>query len=89
MAEWRDREAFDETERLALEFAERVTLSDQDVDDALYERLRHRFGEPALVELTVIIGFENFSSKFNHVFHIETQRFCPLPPVRGAADGTS
>ena len=56
-----------------------MTYTDQDVDDAFYERLQAHFSEPEHVELTAIIGFENFSSKFNHAFRIGGQQFCPLP----------
>lgn len=66
-------------ERLALEYAERVTYSDREVDEAFFGRLRERFAEPEIVELTALIGFENFSSKFNHALQIAEQQLCPLP----------
>jgi hypothetical protein len=43
-----------------------------------------------LVELAAIIGLENFRSKFNPVFAVEAQGFCPLPAVKEvAADAAS
>ena len=49
---------FSEAERLALEYADAMTLSDRDVDDELFERLRPHFDDDALVELTATIGGE-------------------------------
>lgn len=86
VSRWRDHGGFDDVERLALEYAERITITDQDVDDAFHARLREQFTEPALVELTAMIGFENFSSKFNHAFLIGGQQFCPLPPPSDRGD---
>ena len=63
-----------------------MTYSEQDTDDAFVSRVRERFGDAGLVELTALIGFENFSSKFNHALSIAEQQFCPLPAVHGAPD---
>jgi hypothetical protein len=38
-----------------------------------------------LVELAAIIALENFRSKFNPVFAVEAQGFCPLPTVKEVA----
>ena len=73
-------DAFSERERIALEYAERITMSDQDVDDAFFEIVRREFETPeAIVELTSIVAFENFRSKFNHALLIESNGFCALP----------
>ena len=64
---------FDDLERLALEYADRMTLSDHDVDDAFFGRLRAQFDDDAIVELTEIIAWENASSKFNRALRIPSQ----------------
>jgi alkylhydroperoxidase family enzyme len=64
---------FDERERAALAYAEAITLSDRDVDDTLFERLRAHFDEDAIVELTAVIAWENASSKFNRALRVESQ----------------
>jgi len=70
---------FSTRERLALTYAERITRSDQDVDDVLFARLQQEFPAAAeIVELTAIIAFENFRSKFNHALRIESNGFCLL-----------
>lgn len=64
---------YDEKERAALEYADAITLSDRDVDDGLFERVRALFGDDALVELTAVIAWENSSSKFNRALRVPSQ----------------
>jgi alkylhydroperoxidase family enzyme len=78
-ASWRDNTLFSEEERLALDYAERITTTGQRVDDALFARLKTRFSEAQIVELTAAIALENFRSKFNPPLGIEAQGFCLLP----------
>jgi alkylhydroperoxidase family enzyme len=66
-------DVFDADEKLALEYADRITLSDRDVDDAFFERLRARYSEDEIVELTETIAWENASSKFNRALRIPAQ----------------
>ena len=67
---------FSPREKLALTYAERITLSDQDVDEALFAQVRDEFPVPAIVELTATVAFENYRSKFNHALLIESNGFC-------------
>ena len=76
---WRDSKLFSEAERLALEYAERITYTDRSVDDAFFVRLKEHFTEAQIVELTVVVAFENFRSKFNPPLGIEAQGFCMVP----------
>lgn len=64
---------FDERERAALAYAEAITHTDQDVDDALFARLQAAFTDDELVELTAVIAWENASSKFNRALRIPAQ----------------
>ena len=76
---WRDSKLFSAAERLALEYAERITHTDQQVDDAFFAKLEKQFTEPQIVELTAAIAFENFRSKFNPTLGVESQGFCVVP----------
>jgi alkylhydroperoxidase family enzyme len=76
---WRESSAFSNSERVALEYAERMTYTGQKVDDALFGRLKDHFTEPQIVELTAVIALENFRSKFNPALGVESQGFCVLP----------
>jgi alkylhydroperoxidase family enzyme len=69
---------FDETERVALGFAEAMTVTGQRVSDELFAQARKHFSEPQLVELAAAVALENFRSKFNTAFGIEAQGFCVL-----------
>ena len=64
---------YDEKERAALKYADRITITDRDVDDELFDRLRRYFDEDALVELTATIAWENYSSKFNRALRVPSQ----------------
>ena len=64
---------YDEKERAALEYADRITVTDREVDDELFDRLRRFFDEDALVELTATIAWENSSSKFNRALRVPSQ----------------
>jgi alkylhydroperoxidase family enzyme len=71
--DWSASDLFDDDERLALEYADAITLSDRDVDDDLFGRLRTRWDDDTLVELTETIAWENASSKFNRALRIPSQ----------------
>ena len=76
---WRDSTLFSDAERVALEYAERMTITGQNVDDALFARLKQHYSESQIVELTAAIALENFRSKFNPALGIEAQGFCLIP----------
>jgi alkylhydroperoxidase family enzyme len=77
--DWRKSAAFSELERVALEYAERITYTDQKVDERLFARLKQHFSEPQIVELTAAVALENFRSKFNPALGVQAQGFCLLP----------
>jgi len=76
--EWRTSSLFSAMERVALEYAERVTITGETVDEALFGGLRGHFTESQIVELTAAVALENFRSKFNPALGIEAQGFCML-----------
>jgi alkylhydroperoxidase family enzyme len=78
IATWRDSRLFSEAERIALEYAERVTITDQKVDDKFFSRLKQHYTEAQIVELTAAIAFENYRSKLNPSLGIEAQGFCTI-----------
>jgi alkylhydroperoxidase family enzyme len=60
-------------ERLTLEYADRVTITGEEVSDELFSRLREIYDEDQIVELTAIIAWENSSSKFNRALRVPSQ----------------
>jgi alkylhydroperoxidase family enzyme len=79
VATWRQSGLFGEAERVALDYAERMTITGQTVDDALFAELKRHYSEAQIVELTAAIALENFRSKFNPALGIEAQGFCLIP----------
>jgi len=69
---------FTESERVALEYAETMTVTGRKVTDELFTRLRAAFSEAEIVELTAAVALENFRSKFNVALGIEAQGFCVI-----------
>jgi len=83
---WRESSRFSEMERVALEYAEVMTITGQRVGDELFAHLRAVFADAQIVELTAAVALENFRSKFNVPLQVESQGFCILPhlPNTGA-----
>jgi len=84
---WRESRRFSDSERVALEYAEAMTITGQRVSDELFARLKGSFDEAQIVELTAAVALENFRSKFNVPLGIEAQGFCALPGLQNAAEG--
>lgn len=67
-----------------LEYADAMTRTPVEVSEALFARLREKFTNPQLVELTSGIAWENYRARFDHAFGIEGENFsegavCALP----------
>ena len=77
LSDWRSSVLFDGEERLALEYAEAMTLNR--VDDDMRARIKLHWNDDAVVELTGLIGFQNLSSKFNAALDVPAQGFCRVP----------
>ncbi|HEV8341465.1 MAG TPA: hypothetical protein VGR30_03735 [Candidatus Binatia bacterium] len=85
LGDYRKNPLFSARERLALELAERMTYTGKRVTERFFKRLKRHFTDEELVELAAIIALENFRSKFNPVFAVESQGFCPVPAVKEVA----
>jgi AhpD family alkylhydroperoxidase len=81
---WQQSPLFTDTERIALEYAEAVTLRSSAIDDGLIQQLKSHLDEDAVVELTALIGFQNLSSKFNSALGVPPQGFCRVPRREGS-----
>jgi alkylhydroperoxidase family enzyme len=79
---WQDSKLFSPAERVALDYAERITYTDRQVDGALFAELKKHFTEAQIVELTAAIAMENFRSKFNPPLGVEAQGFCMVPAAK-------
>jgi len=66
---------FSDAEKVALEYADAITDTRYDVDDELFARLQRHYDDATIAELTMIIAWENASSRFNRAFRIPSQGF--------------
>ena len=73
LEEYASSPLFDTLEKTALEYADRITVTDQEVSDVFFERLREHFDEDQITELTATIAWENCSSKFNRALRVDSQ----------------
>ncbi len=81
---WRQSDAFSPLEREVLEYAEAMTRTEPTVTDQMVASLRSQLGDAALVELTAVIAFANFTTRGNVALGIESDGFaaaCGLKPL--------
>ena len=88
LAEYRQSPLFSETEKLVVEYADAMTLTPVEVPTALFAKLREKFTEAQMVELTATLAWENYRARFDHAFGVEAEGFtkgsyCAMP-VRAA-----
>jgi AhpD family alkylhydroperoxidase len=85
LAAWRESALFTADEMLALEYAEAMTITEPGVSDDLRARLKQRWPDDTIVELTGLIAFQNLSSKFNAALDVPPQGFCVVPAQPSAS----
>ena len=73
LADYAASPLYTEAERVALEYADAMTVTGRDVSDELFARLRLHYTDDAIVELTEVVAWENASSKFNRALRIPSQ----------------
>lgn len=81
---WRDADVFTPLEREVLAYAEAMTETEPTVTDEMVASLRGQLGDAALLELTAVIGFANFTTRPNVALGIESDGFaaaCGLKPL--------
>jgi alkylhydroperoxidase family enzyme len=65
------RHLFTERELVALRFAEIMTTSAREVDEALWDELQAQFDDGELVEIASVIGLFNFFNRFADALQID------------------
>ncbi|HYT24051.1 MAG TPA: hypothetical protein VEW05_27905 [Candidatus Polarisedimenticolia bacterium] len=88
---YRNSGLFSELEKLVLEYADSMTQTPVEIPDALFAKLREKFRDAQLVELTATLAWENYRARFDHAFGVEAEGFsegsyCALP-ARAASAG--
>ena len=84
---WRDSDVYTPQQRLCLEYAEAASRTPMEVTDELVADLRAALGDPAVVELAMVVGVENQRSRFNGGLGLVSQGFatqaCAVAPAGG------
>jgi len=88
---YRNSGLFSELEKLVLEYADSMTQTPVEIPDALFAKLREKFRDAQLVELTATLAWENYRARFDHAFGVEAEGFsegsyCAVP-ARAASAG--
>lgn len=65
-----DFSIFNETELLVIELADAMADTPSNISEGLYSRLREKFNEEQLLQLSGQIAFENFRARLNRVFDV-------------------
>jgi alkylhydroperoxidase family enzyme len=74
LADYATSPLYTEAERIALAYADAMTITGRDVSDEQFARLREFYTDEEIVELTAIIAWENSSSKFNRALRVPSQK---------------
>lgn len=82
---FRSTALFSDEEKVALEYAEEMTRTPVEISEDLFARIRQRFSENQIVELTASIAYENFRARFDHALGIGSDGLyvCAWPPPGG------
>jgi alkylhydroperoxidase family enzyme len=81
---YRSNALFSEAEKLVLEYADAMTQTPVEVSEAQFAKLRQKFSDAQLVELTATLAWENYRARFDHAFGVQAEGFakgsyCALP----------
>ena len=67
--------AYTPLERVVLRYAVAMTETPVNVPDELFAELRGHINERQLVELTSSIAWQNYRSRYDHAFGVESEGF--------------
>lgn len=65
-----DLSVFSDVERLVIELADAMVETPSNISDDLYARLRDKFSEEQLLQLSAQLAFENYRARLNRVFDV-------------------
>ena len=77
MLSFRGSDLFSASEKVALELAEAMTYTPQQVTDDLFHRVEEHYTQAQIVEMAAVIALENFRSRFNRCGGVEAHGFYP------------
>jgi AhpD family alkylhydroperoxidase len=75
LVDYADSDVLGPDDKLVLDYATGMSRTPVEVSDELFERLRARFDEAQLVELTSVIALENYRARFNWALGIQEEGY--------------
>lgn len=64
-----------EGEKVALRYAEEMTIHPGNVPDSLFKELKHFYSDSQIVELTALIGLYNMINRFNEALKLDPEDY--------------
>jgi uncharacterized peroxidase-related enzyme len=64
-----------EAEKVALKYAEVMTISPGNISDALFNELKKQFSDSQIVELTSLIALYNMINRFNEALKLDPEEY--------------
>jgi uncharacterized peroxidase-related enzyme len=64
---------FNEKERAALVYAEKLTRAPHEITDAAFHELKNHFSDPEIVDLHLLIGLANLTNRFTDPLGLELE----------------
>ncbi len=68
-----ESDLFSEREKMAILWAEHITLNTAKEDNGVFEKVRNQFSEVEIIELTLMSGFFNFFNRFTDSLKIPVE----------------
>jgi alkylhydroperoxidase family enzyme len=89
---YRESAAFSNAEKLVLDYAVAMTRNPVEVSDSAFSQLQTLFDPIEIVEITAVIAWENYRSRFNHGLGMQSHGFsdgayCVVPEGHSGAAG--
>ncbi|MEK6711861.1 MAG: hypothetical protein AABZ64_14925 [Nitrospinota bacterium] len=60
-------------------YAEGMTRTPVEVPDPIFGELKRHYDTPAIVEISILAGYQNFNAKSNGALQVDVNAFCPIP----------
>ena len=80
-----DLSPFSRDELLVIELADAMVETPSNISDELYARLREKFSEEQLMQLSAQFAFENFRARLNRVFAVGSDELYK-PQIKSVAN---
>ena len=77
-----DFSPFSRDELLVIELADAMANTPSNISDELYSRLREKFTEEQLLQLSAQLAFENYRARLNRVFDVGSDELYQLQTTR-------